>query len=294
MKKLLIIIACLLPLIGANAQKTKCEKDYLPKQGDWAVGIDVVPVLKYIGNAFNGNTDNSIDHLGGTPFTKGSNYFNSDLMPDVSITGKYLLTDEWALRANLGLMIRSEYWREYTPDDKAAIGNPFGDEKVIDKVHASRSGMSLSMGAEYRKGSRRVQGVFGAGVLFAFQQSKNKYEWGNEMTLTNQLPSISPELGKYNNGYRPLENFGDASTFYTGLTGSVGIEWFVAPKISLGAEVNLTAYYVFQSQQYIKSEGYNAAMNKIEERTDLKSPGDRFFVLGTESLGGSLNMTFYF
>lgn len=290
-------MACLLPLMGANAQEKKCEKDYLPKAGDWAIGIDVVPILKYVGNAFNGNTNNTIDHLGGTPFTKGNNYFNSDLMPDVSISGKYLLTDEWALRANLGLMIRSENWREYTTDDKALAANPLGDEKVIDKAHAMRNGMSLSLGAEYRKGSKRVQGVFGAGVLFAYQRNKATYTWGNEMTMINQEPSINSAWGPSSinsEGYRLLENFGDASTFYTGITGSAGIEWFVAPKISLGAEVNLTAYYVFQSEQYTKSEGYNASKNQIEERTDLTSPGDRAFVLGTESLGGSLNMTFYF
>ena len=294
MKKLLIIMVCLLPLTGANAQEKKCEKDYLPKQGDWAIGIDVVPILKYIGNAFNGNTSNNIEHLGGTPFIKGNSYFNNGLMPDVSISGKYLLTDEWALRANLGLMIRSENWREYTADDKALAANPLGDEKVIDKAHLMKNGMSLSLGAEYRKGTKRVQGVFGAGVLFAYQKNKTNYTWGNEMTMINQQPSANSVWGGYSNGYRLLEKFGDASTFYTGITGSAGIEWFVAPKISLGAEVNLTAYYVFQSKQYTKSEGYNAALNKIEQRTDLTSPGDRSFVLGTESLGGSLNMTFYF
>lgn len=287
-------MACLLPLIGANAQGKKCEKDYLPKQGDWAIGIDVVPVLKYIGNAFNGNTNNTIEHLGGTPFTKGNNYFESDLMPDVSISGKYLLTDEFALRANLGLMIRSEYARKYSVDDKAMVNNPLGDEKVIDQAHNIRNGMSLSLGGEYRKGTKRVQGVFGAGVLFAYQKNKTNYTWGNEMTTVNQQPSIDNDLGSYNNGYRTLEKFGNASTFYTGITGSAGVEWFVAPKISLGAEVNLTAYYVWESKQYTKSEGYNAALNKIEQRTDLTSPGIRAFVLGTESLGGSLNMTFYF
>lgn len=288
-------MACLLPLMGVNAQEKKCEKDYLPKKGDWAIGIDVVPVLKYIGNAFNGNTDNSIDHLGGTPFIKGNSFFNSDLMPDVSISGKYFLTDQWALRANLGLMIRTDNWREYIADDKAAISNPLGDEKVIDKAHSMRNGMSLALGTEYRKGSKRVQGVFGAGLLFAYQKNKTNYTWGNEMTMINQHPSTTAKFGTVINGdYRTLEKFSAASTFYTGITGSAGIEWFVAPKISLGAEVNLTAYYAFQAQQYEKSEGYNATLNKIEQKTELTSPGDRHFVLGTESLGGSLNMTFYF
>ena len=44
----------------------------------------------------------------------------------------------------------------------------------------------------------------------------------------------------------------------------------------------------------IKPEGYNTTLGKIEERTDLSSPGDRGFHIGTESLGGALNMTFYF
>lgn len=292
MRKLLLIIACILPLVGASAQK-KEKKDYLPKQGDWAVGIDVIPLFKYIGNAFNGNTDNNISHLGGSSFTKGDDRFN--LVPDVSIMGKYLLTDNIALRANLGLMIRSEYNREYVIDDKAAVIDPLSDEKVIDKMHHSRNGMSLALGAEYRKGNKRVQGVFGAGVLFAFQTEKYSFDWGNEMTTINQAPSVGfDNVYHPTTNYRLVEQFEDNANFYTGITGSVGVEWFVAPKISLGAEVNLTAYYLFGSQSYTKSEGYNPAMDKIEERTDLTAPGDRGFYLGTESLGGSLNMTFYF
>lgn len=297
MKKIISIITiCLLPLMGASAQE-KAQKQYLPEEGDWALGIDVVPVLKYIGNAFNGNTNNEINSLGGTPFTKGNKSFNDrKLMPDVSIMGKYLLTDEWALRANIGLMIRSEYDRVYTADDKAMILNPLSEDKVIDKAHRSRNGMSISVGGEYRKGSKRVQGVFGAGLLFAFQNDKTSYSWGNEMTKINQAPSIGfTQEDIYNdNGYRILKTNGAGSDFYTGITGSAGIEWFVAPKISLGAEVNLSLYYLFGNQTYNESEGYNKSTGKIEKRTDLATPGDRGFYIGTESLGGSLNMTFYF
>ena len=51
---------------------------------------------------------------------------------------------------------------------------------------------------------------------------------------------------------------------------------------------------MFGSQSYQKTEGYNTTLGKIEERTDLSSPGDRGFHIGTESPGGALNMTFYF
>ncbi|RGN46076.1 MULTISPECIES: hypothetical protein [unclassified Bacteroides] len=298
MKKLISIITiiCLLPLMGVSAQE-KAEKQYLPEEGDWAIGIDVVPLLKYVGNAFNGSQENEIESLGGAPFTKNNkNFRNRMLMPDVSIMGKYMLTDEWALRANVGIMVRSEYDRRYVKDDKAALLNPLSNDKVIDKAHHSRNGMSIAVGAEYRKGSKRVQGVFGAGLLFAFQNDKTTYSWGNEMTTINQNPSIAFDRNNETmlGDNRILKNNGQGSDFYTGITGSAGVEWFIAPKISLGAEVNLSLYYLFGNQTYIESEGYNTSTQKIETRTDLVSPGNRGFYIGTESLGGSLNMTFYF
>ena len=298
MKKLISIITiiCLLPLMGVSAQE-KAEKQYLPEEGDWAIGIDVVPLLKYVGNAFNGSQENEIESLGGAPFTKNNkNFRNRMLMPDVSIMGKYMLTDEWALRANVGIMVRSEYDRRYVKDDKAALLNPLSNDKVIDKAHHSRNGMSIAVGAEYRKGSKRVQGVFGAGLLFAFQNDKTTYSWGNEMTTINQNPSIAFDRNNETmlGDNRILKNNGQGSDFYTGITGSAGVEWFIAPKISLAAEVNLSLYYLFGNQTYIESEGYNTSTQKIETRTDLVSPGNRGFYIGTESLGGSLNMTFYF
>lgn len=293
MKKILFIITiCLLPFAGTNAQQTeKSTKDYLPKAGDWAIGIDVVPVLKYVGNAFNGNRNNEIEHLGGAPFTKGDDRFT--LIPDVSIMGKYMLTDEWAVRVNLGLMIRSENERRYVIDDKELVLNPLSENKVIDKAHYNRNGMSLAVGGEYRKGNRRVQGVFGFGALFAFQSDNTSYTWGNEITNINQTPSSSFNQF-YATNYRTLKDNSDGSHFYTGLTGSAGVEWFICPKISLGAEVNLTAYYLFGTQTYRESEGYNESIGRVETKTDILSPGDRGFYFGTQSLGGSLNMTFYF
>jgi hypothetical protein len=81
---------------------------------------------------------------------------------------------------------------------------------------------------------------------------------------------------------------------FFGITGNVGIEWFVAPMISLGAEVNLTAYHVKGAQTYITSEGYNPALNDVVTRTDIISPGDKALVFGTDNLGGSLYLYFYF
>lgn len=296
MKKLIVIIlsACLFPAMLWAEEKQ--QKQYLPEEGDWALGIDVVPILKYIGNAFNGTDgSNGLDHVGGTPFTSG-HFGNQGLMPTVSIMGKYMLTDEWAVRANVGLMISSANDKAYSPDDKALLTNPFSEAKVIDRARYDRNGMSMLLGAEYRKGARRIQGVFGAGLLFAFQNSKETYSWGNALTEINQSPTSHSfaNMPTLPTGYRALKQNGAGSDFYLGLTGSAGIEWFVAPKIALGAEVNLSLYYIFGTQTYVESEGYNATLGKVETRTDLYAPGSNGIYFGTESLGGSLYMTFYF
>lgn len=296
MKKLIVIIlsACLFPAMLWAEEKQ--QKQYLPEEGDWALGIDVVPILKYIGNAFNGTDgSNGLDHVGGTPFTSG-HFGNQGLMPTVSIMGKYMLTDEWAVRANVGLMISSANDKAYSPDDKALLTNPFSEAKVVDGARYDRNGMSMLLGAEYRKGARRIQGVFGAGLLFAFQNSKETYSWGNALTEINQSPTSHAfaNMPTLPTGYRALKQNGAGSDFYLGLTGSAGIEWFVAPKIALGAEVNLSLYYIFGTQTYVESEGYNATLGKVETRTDLYAPGSNGIYFGTESLGGSLYMTFYF
>lgn len=296
MKKIIAIIlsACLFPAMLWAEDKE--QKQYLPEEGDWALGIDVVPILKYIGNAFNGtNGTNELSHVGGTPFTSG-HFGNQGLMPTVSIMGKYMLTDEWAVRANVGLMISSANDKAYSPDDKALLTNPFSEAKVVDGARYDRNGMSMLLGAEYRKGARRIQGVFGAGLLFAFQNSKETYSWGNALTEINQSPTSHAfaNMPTLPTGYRALKQNGAGSDFYLGLTGSAGVEWFVAPKIALGAEVNLSLYYIFGTQTYVESEGYNATLGKVETRTDLYAPGSNGIYFGTESLGGSLYMTFYF
>ena len=274
-----------------EAADKKAPKVYLPEKGDWSVGFDVAPVLKYVGNLFNGNTNNTLETLGGQPITDGmEGYAKEDIAPTVSLTGKYMLTDEWALRANVGFMVRSNTTNAYIKDDKAAELDPLSDAKVVDHMKNQKHGASLLLGAEYRKGKKRVQGVFGAGLLFGLQKTKTSYEYGNELTALNQQPTST-----WNGGvaYR-IDSQKTASDVFVGLAGSAGVEWFVAPKISLGAEVNLSLYYIFGGQEWTTSTGYNATLGKVEQRTDITSPGSDSFRFGTHNLGGSMHVSFYF
>lgn len=175
----------------------------------------------------------------------------------------------------------------------AAVLDPFSEKQLIDGRNLSCNGMSLMLGAEYRKGSRRVQGVFGMGVLFGFISDKTAYRYANELTTINQQPSSASWCKYTDYGYRVLRERSETGVF-VGATGSAGVEWFVAPKIALGAQVDLSLYYVAGGQVYTESEGYNTSTKVVENRRDLSSPGDDYFRFGTDSLGGALYVAFYF
>ncbi len=268
------------------------KKQYLPEEGDFAVSFNVAPVLRYVGNLFNGATDNPLNNLGGEPVASNIEDWRNDLNPDVSIMGKYMLTDQIGLRANIGLLFRNNYANSYVQDDKAVSLNPFDESELIDSRREGRNGASIMLGAEYRIGRRRVQGVFGAGVVGGFQSLKTTYKYANQITEINQNPSSGFDA-KTASGYRILTDYSDVD-YIVGLSVSAGVEWFIAPKVSLGAEVSLLGYYMFGGQTYQESEGYNAITKQIETRIDTVSPGDNAFYVGTDNIGGSLFVAFYF
>ena len=288
MKKLLSVIFAATVAIGSVAAQNNEQKVFLPEAGDWAIGVDVKPMLKFAGNLFNGSTDNNLNSFGGGEPTLGASMLMN--APTASLMGKYMLTDNLALKANVGILINNKKDAAYVRDDAAYQADPLSDAQVADVVNTRNTGISFLAGAEYRVGKKRVQGVFGGGLLIGIQNSVTKYRYGNEMTTANQQPSSAFAGG----AYRILKEFSGAPAVITGLVGSAGVEWFVAPKIALGAEVSLIMAYTFNRQQYVLSEGYNPSLRAVEEKTDLEVPATAEFAMGTENLGGSLYLSFYF
>ena len=291
MKRYILLLFCILSFMNVKAQDDK--KVYLPKQGNIAVSFDAAPILKYAGNIFNATSNNSFDNIGGKPTSaEGTEYFEIEgITPDVSIMGKYMLTDNFAIRANIGVQLRSLTTNIYVTDDMSNITNPLSENKLIDTRYDTKNGLSANVGVEYRKGDNRIQGIFGGGILLGRNNVKTEYQYANALTILNQSPS-SAWNATYGD-YRILNEVTNSNMFF-GITGNVGIEWFVSPMISLGAEVNLTAYHVKGAQTYITSEGYSPALNDVVTRNDIISPGDKALVFGTDNLGGSLYLSFYF
>lgn len=295
--KYIALLCCVVPMLALaqDVKEEKAAKTFVPEQGDFAISFDAAPVLYYIGNMFNGNTDNTALNNGFQGSPTMSTVFER---PTASIMAKYMLTNQLGARVNIGLLYRGVANRSYVHNDAYLQGGHEDDllseKELIDVQRTKTKGGSIAFGPEWRVGKKRVQGVFGADVLFAFQNKKIVNEWANGMSSVNQTPT-STGVDWNTASSRLLEHYNDGYNFYTGLVGHVGVEFFVAPKISLGAEVNISAYWQFAKQEYTKTEAFDAARDRVIVSTDLVAPkGMKEFYFGTENLGGTLYMSFYF
>lgn len=300
MKRKVFLCALLMAFVGttlsAQEEKSKTRTLQLPQAGDIALGIDVVPMFKYVGNFFNGTTDNTYNTFGGESVLNFDNPINN---PTVSIMGKYMITDTWAARMNIGILYNHTNTRSYNPDDAAYLADPLSLEKVIDENIVNNTGASFSFGAEYRRGYRRIQGFAGGNLIYAFGEYNHHYKYGNAITEINQMPS---RIDAGNVQYTPdgwtkaylLDSYNGGSVQYFGLGAHVGVEIFLASHFSLGGEVSINAIWKWSPEAYEKIEGFNTVTNQVETFTTLISPGNKAFSFGTENLGGKLYLMFYF
>ena len=99
------------------------------------------------------------------------------------------------------------------------------DNMVEDVQKVSESSFALGLGKEFRRGSTRLQGVYGAEALFKLSSTTTKYEYGNSIQ--------SPAYNLFDS--RPID-VKSGSTLEFGVRAFIGAEYFIAPKISISAE----------------------------------------------------------
>ena len=267
-----------------NELLSKNGHQILPKKGDWSLGINASSVLQYFGNAANGENFN------------GSPRFNQidKNLPTATIWGKYFIADDLAWRG--GVDIFADVTRDrFRVDDDASL-NP--DDVVFDIRDITRYGTTISLGLEKRKGKSRVQGVYGAEFFVHYTTNSNqKFQYGNEITTSNQEPTgtnfgnptgvTAPALG-----FRVVEaDFG--SFLEVGLRGFIGVEYFFAPKMSVGGEFYWGASYETLGQTSTTFEGYEGSTNSVIE-TSTFTEGGRDLEIGFRNTSAAINMFFYF
>jgi len=296
MKKNLLVMLLVTFTFVANAQNvSKNGHQITPETGDWGIAIDVDPLLRYAGNMFNGNTDNS------TPFW---NFVDNSPIP-MTITGFMLKDENTAYRAKLRLGFGSMKQTNFVDDDLDSIGVP--TRKVEDERKISSTNILIGAGIQKMRGKHRVKGIYGAEVLFGMSGGKTTYDYGNAMTIINQSPtstfdyswdSSSPYSGSVSN--RTTEEK-SGSGIYFGLRGFIGAEYFIAPKISIAGEFGWGIGFMSVGEgetttQFVDNSGLIPVVRNVTEKTGRSSSfgvdTDSGNAFGSPS--GSLRMAFYF
>lgn len=313
--KILLASACMILASTTYVDAKKPEKDYLPKAGDVTIGVNAIPFLNYLGNMFGKMLDNDINpaEIGGVPaFNKG--VIPGLDNPTMSIFGKYFLTDQTAIRLNVGIGINSQTQSNYVQDDAAVAEDLLSVDQVEDTYKYRNSGMSVAVGYEWRRGGKRLQGFWGGQAILAYSNSKHFFGYGNAITEVNQNPTATPWDGNnipdlwidanYNGNFPNLNNNvggnsrllmqSDGRSWTYGVGGFVGVEYYIAPKISIGCEMSLNLLWTSGGKKYQKSERFNSDFNRVDENTRWTGKGDSGFRFGTQNIGTSLFVAFSF
>lgn len=232
MKKSTLLIAAL--AFGATAAfaqdlTSKKGENFLPEAGDWSIGIDATPVLNYVGNFIGGNGNNVAPTW---------NFLNGNQ----TIIGKMYTSETMAYRGILRIGVTSTSNRQFVADDNVTTAPTFPtpNQQVEDKYKRSSNFIGLGAGLEWRRGKTRLQGFYGADAMFWMSGAKDSYTYGNDYSATNTNPTTynfgSNQNPAYSNyGGRVIsEKTGTQIGF--GVRGFIGAEYFIVPKISIGAE----------------------------------------------------------
>lgn len=233
MKKRLLFVAAIFAATATFAQDgltSKKGEAYLPEAGDWSIGIDANPLINYVGNLANGNTGNS---FGGATWFDGS---RGDF-PAQTIYGKYFKDEKTAYRAMLRIGFgssKSGVVNNYYADSLSSYQG--STTEYIDETKNASRQITLGFGLEKRRGNTRIQGVYGAQLMIGFGGSSTTNTYGLGYAANTTYSETSGYI--INAGYGTERNLkvDNGSTFMVGLQGFIGVEWFFAPKVSLGAE----------------------------------------------------------
>lgn len=224
---------------------SKKGEKILPEANDWAIGLSAQPITSTIGNILNPNAPGPVS----SPFG------------NTTIMGKMFKDDKTAYRAMVAL--------DFSSSSGGTITNPIGPPAgagIEEKV--SNSAITIGAGLEKRRGSTRLQGYYGGMASISFNGGTSyEYTYAAPASPVGNLKSVK-----------------GGSTFGLGLNGFLGAEYFVLPKISIGAE------YWWGLNFSSTGEGTVS----IDGTPDVKTAKSSSFNLGGQYGSGQLFVNFHF
>ena len=274
----LVVAFCVFASVNAQDLVSKKGVPILPEKGDYALGIDAGVFLSYAGNLFNGNLGNAAPA------------FNFTANNPLTLYGKYFVDDKTAYRLLLRIGNRSTTSKSYVIQDGQT--NPTVTKE--DKWKQSEMNIAIGAGLEKRRGKGRVQGVYGAMALIEYGTFKDVYEYGNDFTATNVSPT-STNFGGNIIGFGPgrYTEKKQGSSFSFGVGCFAGVEYFIAPKMSIGGELGWGINFASSGEGEDASEDWDAVTSAVKKTTD-KVAGGSALIIDTSNFGGCINFLFYF
>lgn len=312
MKKSVLVIALALGVTGAFAQDLTSRKGepMLPEAEDWAISMNADPIFDFVGNAFNGNTSNS---------APGVNWLNGNQ----TIIGKKFIDEKNAYRVLVRLGFTNETYKNMVSDDAAVPPTTAtfdAPAMVEDKFKMRNTNIGIGVGKEMRRGKTRLQGYYGADAMIWISMSSNKMEYGNTMTgnPTAATETSTPESTTWNTSTGAVSAVGplgirdisskSGMTFGLGVRGFIGAEYFIFPKIAIGAEYGWGIGYQMSGKgkattEYTQVVGTTNTQGTTEVETSGSSKfgfdtdlnqGTIFGFKGSNTGTASLRVTFHF
>lgn len=295
MKKSLFTIALALGVSSVFAQDLTSKKGepILPEEGDWAISMNVDPIFEYVGNAFSGST--AKNGAPGAGFLNGNN----------TIVGKKFIDATHAYRVLVRIGLNSSTDKFLSLQDGVTQpAFPASPSTVEDKYKKSNTTVGIGVGKEWRRGKTRLQGYYGADVMIWLASNKEKYTYGNAFSNTNPTPTSHDFGTNISNNGRVTETK-SGMTFGLGVRGFIGAEYFIFPKIAVGAEYGWGLGFQSTGKGSKSTEAQDAsgagATQKIETAGNSKfgidtdiNQNTMFGFKGSNTGSASLRVTFHF
>jgi hypothetical protein len=267
----------------AQDLKSKKGENYLPEQKDYCLSIDAAPFLNYAGAIFsnNGAISPSANSLANSPFT---------------ITGKYFTKNDFAYRGRIRVGLQSQTFRNNVINN---ANTQVDTTYTNDTKKVSSNAINLSFGFEKRKGKTRLQGYYGAEAMIMIASGKSSYSYGNNFTNTQTSIFTTDFDTPINTGFQSsltntrIGEVKEGNTFGIGARAFAGVEYFILPKISIGAELGWGLMFRNTNDGYFRTEYWDNANSTTKQR-QLTKAGGNYLGIDTDNSGGALILNFYF
>ena len=278
----------------AHSFSSKNGHEVLPQAKEWGLGISATGFLSYLGNMANGNVNNS------GPVFNSANEPSAFALGNISgwaVSGKYMKSATLAYRGRFQVNAGGNTYRNMVYK-ALATPDPLNPQFVEDKVTVNAHVALLSAGFEKRRGTGRLQGLYGAEAIVGFSGNKRTYDYGNAFSLEFPAVATTTDFAMGSSNYvstRTLETY-SGNTMLAGVRGFAGVEYFIAPKISLGGELGYTLGFSTNGKGYTVTEQWVPGLDKtVTVNKDVyASSGLRSMGIGLDNVNAGINLHFYF